>query len=411
MKVVQINSVCGVGSTGRIAVDISKKLNDEGIENLIFYGVGDSDYKHGIKFGGKRNVRTHQLGTRLLGKHGFYSKHATKDLVERLKEFDPDIVHLHNIHGHYLNVEVLFEYLASSNIKVIWTLHDCWSFTGHCAHFDFIGCSKWKTGCNKCPQLREYPKSLIFDRSRESYRDKKRHFCNIKDMTLVTPSQWLANLVRESFLKDYEVKVINNGIDLNSFKPTLSDFRKRFDIEGKFVILGVTSFWGERKGLKYFVDLSKNLKDDETIVLVGLSQEQQNKLPKKIICISRTNSVKELAEIYTTADVFVNPTLEDNFPTTNLEALACGTPVITFDTGGSPEAVDDRTGIVVEKGDLQSLKKAINILKQKGKKSYEHSCIKKAKLCFNKNIKFVQYVNLYNSLIKGKIGESDDDKY
>lgn len=396
MKVVQINSVCGVGSTGRIAVDISKKLNDEGIENYIFYGTGQSDYENGIKFGGTLNLRTHQLGTRLLGKHGFYSRKATKKLIEKIKNIDPDIIHLHNIHGHYLNVEVLFEYLASSNKKVIWTLHDCWSFTGHCAHFDFIGCSKWKTECNKCPQLREYPKSLIFDRSRESYRDKKRYFCNIKDLTLVTPSQWLSNLVRESFLKDYDVKVINNGIDLNSFRPTPSDFRKRFDIEDKFVILGVTSFWGYRKGLQYFVELSKKIKADETIILVGLSQDQQSKLPKNIIGISRTNSVKELAEIYSTADVFVNPTLEDNFPTTNLEALACGTPVITFDTGGSLEAIDNQTGIVVRKGHLNGLIESINTIKKQDENFYFQNCTLRAKTFFNKEEKFLEYIKLYN---------------
>ena len=355
MKVVQINSVCGVGSTGRIAVDISKKLNDEGIENLIFYGVGDSDYKHGIKFGGKRNVRTHQLGTRLLGKHGFYSKHATKDLVEKLKEFDPDIVHLHNIHGHYLNVEVLFKYLKSSNKKVIWTLHDCWSFTGHCAHFDFIGCTKWRTECNKCPQLNEYPRSLIFDRSKEAFNDKRRLFNEINEMIIVTPSTWLKNLVSESFLQNYSVKVINTGIDLDLFKPSKNNFKEERSIKDKFMILGVANFWGRRKGFNHFIELSKNLRSDEVIVLVGVTNEQIQELPENIIGIKRTNSIKELAEIYSAADVFINPTLEDTFPTTNLEAMACGTPIITFNTGGSPESVYEKTGLVVEKDNLKAL--------------------------------------------------------
>ena len=395
MKVVQINSVCGVGSTGRIAVDISKKLNDEGIENYIFYGTGHSDYENGIKFGGTLNVRTHQLGTRLLGKHGFYSKKATKKLIEKISDIDPDIIHLHNIHGHYLNVEVLFEYLASSNKKVIWTLHDCWSFTGHCAYYDYVNCNKWQTECNNCPALRDYPRSLIFDRSRESFKDKKRIFNSVEDLTLITPSKWLAEETKKSFMSKYPVQVINNGIDLSNFKPLIGDFRIKYGIEKSFMILGVAGVWERRKGLDYFIELAKKAKDDEVIVLVGLSQEQQNKLPKNIIGISRTNSAKELAEIYTSADVFVNPTLEDNFPTTNLEALACGTPVITFDTGGSPEAVDNQTGIVVEKGNLENLLVAIDNVKNKGKEKYKKVCTDRAKELYDKENKFLEYIQLY----------------
>ncbi len=398
MKVVQINSVCGVGSTGRISVDISKKLNDKGIENYIFYGTGQSDYENGIKFGGTLNLKTHQLGTRLLGKHGFYSRKATKKLIEKIHDIDPDIIHLHNIHGHYLNVEVLFEYLASSNKKVIWTLHDCWSFTGHCAYYDYVNCNKWQTECNKCPALKEYPRSIIFDRSRESFNDKKRIFNSVEDLTLVTPSKWLAEETKKSFLSRYPVQVINNGIDLSNFKPSIGDFRIKHGIEDKFIILGVASVWGRRKGMEYFIEISKKLKKDESIVLVGLSQEQQNKLPKNVIGISRTNSVNELAEIYTTADVFVNPTLEDNFPTTNLEALACGTPVITFDTGGSPEAVDDQTGIVVEKGNLEKLLIEIDNIRNRCKEKYKKACISRASQLYDKDNKFLEYIELYEHI-------------
>lgn len=395
MKVVQINSVCGVGSTGKIAVDISKKLNDEGIENYILYGVGDSKYENGIKFGGNLNVKTHQIGTRLLGKHGFYSKKATEELIEKLKNINPDIVHLHNIHGHYLNVELLFEYLSGNKKKVIWTLHDCWSYTGHCAYYDYVDCDKWQTQCHNCPALREYPRSLIFDRSKESFEDKKRIFNSVVDLILITPSKWLAEETKKSFLSEYPVQVINNGIDLSNFKPSMGEFRKNNNLEGKFMILGVAGVWERRKGLDYFIELAKKTKDDEVIVLVGLSKDQQNKLPNNIIGVSRTSSVKELAEIYTTADVFVNPTLEDNFPTTNLEALACGTPVITFDTGGSPEAVDDQTGIVVEKGDLEGLIKAVQYIKVKWKEKNTGLYLERAKRNFDKNDKFGEYVELY----------------
>ncbi len=395
MKVVQINSVCGVGSTGRIAVDISNKLNDEGIENYIFYGIGESKYKNAIKFGGEFNVRTHQLATRLLGKHGFYSKRATKELVEKIKNINPDIIHLHNIHGHYLNVEVLFKYLATSNKRVIWTLHDCWSFTGHCAYYDYVQCNKWKSECYSCPALKDYPKSLIFDRSKKSYNDKKRLFNSIKKMTLVTPSKWLAEEAKKSFLNRYPVQVINNGIDLISFNPNLSDFRKKLDIEDKFVILGLADVWEKRKGLQYFFDLAKDVKSDEIIILVGLSKEQQKELPHNIIGISRTNSIKELAEIYSTADVFVNPTLEDNFPTTNLEALACGTPIVTFQTGGSHEAIDRETGIVVKKGNLKELLKAIGTIKINGKLNYSRHCYARVKSKFDKNENFRGYIKIY----------------
>ena len=238
---------------------------------------------------------------------------------------------------------------------MIWTLHDCWSFTGHCAHFDFIGCTKWRTECNKCPQLNEYPRSLIFDRSKEAFNDKRRLFNEINEMIIVTPSTWLKNLVSESFLQNYSVKVINTGIDLDLFKPSKNNFKEERSIKDKFMILGVANFWGRRKGFNHFIELSKNLRSDEVIVLVGVTNEQIQELPENIIGIKRTNSIKELAEIYSAADVFINPTLEDTFPTTNLEAMACGTPIITFNTGGSPESVYEKTGLVVEKDNLKAL--------------------------------------------------------
>lgn len=395
MKVVQINSVCGVGSTGRIAIDISKKLNDNNIENYILYGVGESDYPNAIKFGGKLNVKMHQINTRLFGKHAFYSKKATQELVKRLKEINPDIVHLHNIHGHYLNIEILFNYLIETNKKVIWTLHDCWSFTGHCAHFDFINCRRWENGCYKCPQLNEYPKSLLFDRSKESFIDKKRIFTSVNNMLIVTPSHWLASLVKQSFLKKYPIQIINNGIDLDLFKPNVSNFRKNYNIENKFIILGVASIWGMKKGYSYFLQLAKELNDDEVIVLIGLSEGQMYNLPDNVIGITRTNSISELAAVYSAADVFVNPTLEDNFPTTNLEALACGTPVITFNTGGSIESIDNSCGIVVKKGVNKELMDGIKIIKNKRKESYSSKCVQRAVNYYDKNDRYNDYLELY----------------
>ena len=274
----------------------------------------------------------------MFGKTGFASKHATKKLLKFLDKINPDIVHLHNIHGYYLNIELLFNYLKEKQIRVIWTLHDCWSFTGQCAFFDYVGCDKWQTECKNCPMLSEYPKSFV-DSSKWNYQKKKELFTGL-NITLVTPSKWLASLVKNSYLKVYDVKVINNGIDLNVFKPTPSNFREKYCLKDKKMILGVAGVWDRRKGLNDFIELSKLLDDNYVIVLVGLNDKQLDLLPHNIIGIKRTENQQELAGLYTTADVFFNPTYEDNYPTVNLESLACGTPVITYDTGGSPEFVD-----------------------------------------------------------------------
>lgn len=399
MKVVQINSVCGFGSTGRIAIDISETLDSKGYENYIIYGRKNSEYKNSIKIGGQVNIMFHLLESRLLGKHGFYSKGATKELIAKFEEIDPDIIHLHNIHGYYLNVELLFKYLSKVNKKVIWTLHDCWSFTGHCAYYDYVGCYKWKKECHDCPQLKEYPKSLIFDRSKEAYIDKKRLFNSVEDITFVTPSKWLQKELESSYLSSYPSEVINNGINLKEFRPLASNFRKDNNLANKFMILGVASVWERRKGLKYFIELADKLSEDEKIVLIGLSEKQLENLPSNIIGFSRTGSLSELVEIYSTADVFVNPTLEDNFPTTNIESLACGTPVVTFDTGGSPEIIDKDTGIVVTKGDLAGLESAIKIIKVKGKINYSEACVNRAKDNFDKDFTFEKYIELYKKVL------------
>jgi len=393
MKVVQINSVCGTGSTGRIATDISKIMTENEIENYILYGVGLSDYPLGIKIGNNFNIRTHQLHTRLLGWHGYASHLATRQLIRELERINPDIIHLHNIHGFYLNIEILFRYLAVFDKPVVWTLHDCWAFTGHCAYFDYAQCDKWRIGCGACPQKKSYPVSWLFDHSLESWKRKRELFTIVRNMHIVTPSQWLADLVKHSFLKDYPVEVIHNGIDLDVFQPTDSSFREKNTLQDKFIILGVASSWGRRKGLSYFLQLANDLDEKFRIVLVGLTHKQKANLPQSIIGVTRTNNVKELAELYSAADVFVNPTLEDNFPTVNLEALACGTPVITFNTGGSPEALDDACGIGVDKGNVDELVAAIINISNHG--ILQQSCISRVNK-FDKQAKFMAYIDLYN---------------
>ena len=398
MKVLQINSVCGVGSTGRIACDLSREMTGAGIDNRIFYGVGQSDYELSRKFGGFVSLRTHQLGTRLTGRHGFFSTHTTKEMVQAIREYDPDIIHLHNIHGHYLNIEVLFRYLAGAGKPVVWTLHDCWAFTGHCAHFDLIGCEQWKTGCYDCPQKRSYPDSWFVDQSRRNWRRKKALFCSVDRLHLVTPSRWLANLAGESFLSDAQVSVIPNGIDLSAFSPSQSDLRREYAPNGQKIVLGVTSSWSQRKGLGDLFELSRRLGDGYRVLLIGLSKEQAAALPHGVCAKEHTDSVKQLAEYYTAADVYVNPTYEDNFPTTNLEALACGTPVITYDTGGSPEAVDEHTGVVVPRGDLDALQKAVESTAQGIFDS--NACCERAKQ-YDRKLTAERYVRLYQGLASG----------
>lgn len=397
MKILQINTEATMGSPGRIACDLGKVLKENGHDTVIAYGRGEppKDLKS-IKITSDLDVKIHALKSRILDNVAFNSKKSTKEFIKKIEEYNPDIIHLHNLHGYYINIEILFNYLKKSNKHVVWTLHDCWAFTGHCSHFDYVGCDKWKEGCNNCIQKNEYPSSKLIDNSKLNYKKKKELFTSVKNMTIVTPSKWLANLVKESFLGKYPVEVIYNAIDLDVFKPTESNFREKYNIEDKFIILGVANIWGERKGLKYFVELSKLLSKEYQIVILGVNEKQKKELPQEIIAITRTNNVSELAEIYSSADIFVNPTLEEVLGMTNIESLACGTPVITFDTGGSPECIDNKTGIVIEKDDINSLAKCIKSIN--GSNSlYTIDCVRRVSERYNKNIKFNEYINLYQT--------------
>lgn len=365
MKILQINSVCGIGSTGRITTDIHEALKAKGIESHIMYGRGESRAcSHAIKISSKMDFFSHALQSRLFDNHGFCSIKATRQAIKILNNIQPDIVHLHNIHGYYINVELLFAYFKQHpKIKVIWTLHDCWPFTGHCAYFDFSGCEKWKTHCFSCPQKSTYPASNGLDSSKKNYQRKKAAFTGVKDLTIVTPSGWLADLVRKSFLKNYPVQVVNNGIDLAIFRPRESHFRRKNQLQDKFLIMGAATAWSPRKGFEDFIALANKLSDHYRLVMVGLPPDKIKTLPKNIIGIYRTDNPVELAEIYSAVDVFFNPTYEDNYPTVNLEAIACGTPVITYNTGGSPESVSGEHGYVVDKADLSSVVRIIHGLR------------------------------------------------
>lgn len=364
MKILMINVVCGIRSTGRICTDLADALTEQGHIVKIAYGreeVPDKYKKYAVKIGTDFDVKLHGVKARLLDASGFGSKKVTMDFIRWVKKYDPDVIHLHNIHGYYINIEVLFDYLRSCGKKIIWTLHDCWAFTGHAAYCEAANCTHWENGCHDCPKRNDYPVSY-HDNSRLNWKKKRRIFTNIPNLQIITPSKWLAGLVKKSFLRNYPVDVIYNGIDTSVFKPVDSSaMRKRLSIVDKKVVLGVAAIWDARKGLNDFIQLNKIIDQNEyQIVLVGLTEKQISNLPKSIIGISRTDSVDQLVQLYNLAYVFVNPTYEDNYPTTNLEAIACGTPVITYNTGGSPESAL-MLGRVVPKGNIKKVGRLVTL--------------------------------------------------
>lgn len=399
MKIVQINTVCGTGSTGKIALDLYHLAEDAGHTCYFAFGRGTAPTAiRSYKIGNFFDFGCHVILNFLRGKSGFGSNHVTKQFLKWLDQIHPDLLHLHNLHGFYLNIAMLFTYIKANHIKVVWTLHDCWPFTGQCAHFDYAGCSKWITGCHDCPIYRsDYPYSLFCDNSRQNYIQKKAAFTGVKDMTIVTPSFWLASLVKQSYLQEYPVKVIPNGINLEIFCPSHSDSKSLTlpsNFENKKIILGVANVWTKRKGLDFFFQLHKDLPDAYHIVLIGLSKRQQQKIHSQygdaITALTKTTSQQALADWYRSAYVFVNPTLEDNFPTTNLEALACGTPVITFRTGGSPESISDKCGIIVDKGNIIELKEAILSLSENS--NITSAACREQAMKFNSNVNFQEYL-------------------
>ena len=400
MKVLQINVSANSGSHGRIADEIGGLLIERGHDNIIAYGRTANNSKSTlIKIGSSLDLALHLVKTRLFDLHGFGSSRSTHILTKQIEAINPDLIHLHNLHGYYLNIEALFTHLKNWNKPVVWTFHDCWPFTGHCSHFMHVNCNKWHEECCECPNTQRYPKSWLIDNSKWNYRKKKQLFTGLEKMVLVSPSVWLAEQLKNSFLKKYEIRVINNGVDLDKFKPVDNEAIKfRYGLNKKY-ILGVASIWTKRKGLDDFLDLRKRLDPGIEIVLVGLKKSQTKSLPEGITGIFRTENINVLAGLYTGAEVFVNPTYVDNFPMVNIESLACGTPVITYNTGGSSEAIDFKTGKVVEKGDISTLHKSI-IGMLNSKELYSSAqCRDWAYRKFSAQERFNDYICLYNELL------------
>lgn len=389
MKLIQINTVCN-GSTGKIMGDIQRVANKEGFETISFYGRGKGykDLKC-EKFGNSFYFWIHVFINTLFDKQGHGSYLTTKKLVKRLNEEKPDVIHLHNIHGYYMHIPTLFKYLKNYEGKIIWTFHDCWPFTGHCAYFTLVNCNKWEKHCKNCPNKINYPISYGFDNSYKNYIEKKELFTGLKNLTIITPSEWLNKLVKKSFLKEYEIITINNGIDLTLFKEVKdNEIKIKYNIPNKKILLGVASIWEKRKGLDDFIELSKQLDDEYVIVLVGLTKKQIKELKKhkNIIGIERTDNQEELVKIYSIANVFINPTYEDNYPTVNLEAIACNTRVITYDTGGCKEQISKSTGIISNKKNL------LNDIKKMESFDFDNREIIDN---FNKELKYKEIISLY----------------
>ena len=363
MKYLFINAVCGTGSTGKICAAQAQEAEAQGHTAKIAYGrdgfVPEQFRKYAVRIGSDLDVKLHGVFTRVTDRHGFLSVGATKKFLAWAESYDPDVLWLHNLHGYYINIELLFKWIKSRpNMQVKWTLHDCWTFTGHCAYFSFVGCEKWKTDCHHCPQKSSYPATALLDGSGYNYRQKKELFTGIPNMTLITPSQWLADLVKESFLGQYPVEVHYNTVNTDIFKPTASDFRERHGLQDKKIILGVASIWEKRKGLDDFVKMAAMLDDSYRIVLVGLSPEQAEKMPANVISVSRTNSQQELAQIYTAADILANPSREETFGMTILEAHLCGTRSIVYKGTACEEVANMYDGVAVDP-DADSMYRAI----------------------------------------------------
>ena len=418
-KLLQINPVLRTStSTGRIMKEIGELAMANGWESYVAYSKGRDGLPGStsipVPVGNKASVVWHGLQTRILDRHGLGSVLATKRFIEDIRRIGPDIIHIHNIHGYFLNYRILFDFLSHSGIQVIWTVHDCWLYTGHCYHYMYAGCDRWKTGCGHCPQRGKFPRSLFADRSARNFRDKRDAFCSMPEdrLTIVPVSDWMRSEMSESFLKGYRFQVIHNGIDTDVFSPQPaleSEVRRCYGLGDRHVILGIASIWSEEKGLNDFVEMAARLDSDEVIVLVGMDRKQlddvlsrygRTVLGDRMVAVKRTADVHQLAGLYSTADVLVNPTWQDNYPTVNLEAISCGTPVVTYRTGGSIEAVAGDTGFVVEQGDIEGLVDAVRRVETLGKAHFMDACRSRAVKEFRKEDRYAEYIELYERLTK-----------
>lgn len=394
MRVLLVNLVYGVGSTGKIIADIADLLRKSGSDIRILYGTGeDSHDADARRISGRLGYYVHNALSRVTDHAGLYSHIATLRLISEIKAFRPDLIHLHTLHGFYVNYEMLFHFLKEADIPIVWTLHDCWSFTGHCTHFSQIKCTQWQTECRDCRLLRRYPQCYCKGDVRRNFIRKREAFTGVKKLIITTPSQWLANQVAQSFLRDYPRVVIPNGINRMVFFPQNSNLREKYHLEGRKIVLGVSSTWNAQKGLKDLLTLAKRLRADYQVVLIGLTAKQLPNIPSNVLALPRTANQNELAQWYTTADVFVNPTYEETFGLTTVEAQACGTPVVVYDTDGCPETLVTRDSVLVARGDLDALECAVRDVVRRGVRLAPCETER-----FDKNRTYREYIRLYERM-------------
>lgn len=399
MIVLLINTVI-YGSTGQICKDIAHALEKNGEEGYIAFGQGSSDFKKSYKIGTKIENHLHNAFSRMFGNQGYYSYIGTKKLIKYIQQIKPNVIHLHNLHGNYLNLKLLFQFLSNANIPVVWTLHDCWAFTGKCAHYSEIGCYKWQTHCSHCPQLKKYPPSMFFDRSEVMFEDKKKWFTSIKNLTLIPVSNWLANETRRSFLSQYPIVPIYNWIDQAIYKPTVSNIRKKLRLaENHFVILGVSAGWPKQSTkLADFIKLADKISNDMQIILVG-GKKQIESLPHNIQHLPYVNNQTEMAEIYSMADVYVHMSVEDTFGKVIAEALSCGTPAIVYNSTACPELIGEGCGFVVPIRDIEGVFNTIRTIKANSKLEYTTQCKSYSNDHFNIEKIIASTIQLYNKVL------------
>lgn len=398
-KLFQINVTANWGSTGNIAEQIGLQAINKGWDSYIAYGrmMNPSDSKL-VKIGSQRDVYWHYALNKFFDMEGLVSTNSTRRLVKEIERINPDIIHLHNIHDHWLNYNILFEYLNTLDTPIVWTQHDCWSFTGGCGYYSMVDCDKWKTECREC--LFKQGILPLIERTRHQYEIKKRLFCEAKNLTLVPVSHWLEGELKQSFLRNCNIQTICNGVNTSIFHPVDSCVKEKYGVEGKALLVAAATTWSRRKGLNDYIELRKLLPDGYVILLVGLNQHQIEQLPKGIIGLRRADSIDELVEIYSGADIVLNLSYEETFGLTTVEGFACGTPSIVYNTTASPELITPETGIVVETGDFNGVADAVKMILSKGKQQYTSACRKRAEVSFDKNKCFESYIRLYEELLK-----------
>ncbi len=399
MIIVQINTVAEFSSTGRTTIELAKALDERGHISYIAYGQKNSTFYKSFKIGSALENHIHNAFSRIFGNQGYYSKKGTKKLISCLKAIKPDIIHLRNLHGNYINLKLLFEYLQELTIPIVWTLHDCWAYTGKCVHYTEVNCYKWETYCKKCVQVKKYPPSFFFDRTEEMFNDKKIWASKLKNLTIITVSDWLKKEVKKSFLSNRNIYTIYNWIDHNVFYPRYDSLKEKYGIQkNKFVILGISASWKKNSSkFRDFIRLSKLLLDDMQIVLVGKG-DVLNEIENNIFHIPYVEDVNELASIYSMADVYVHLALEDTFGKVIVEAMSCGTPAIAYKSTVYPELINVKCGYIVEKRNIKAVFNALKKIKTIGKIKYSKHCIFHAKKTFSykKNVK--KQIELYEKL-------------